>query len=124
MFFNKFPIYDFLSIISHHYFTSNIVPQNQVSVRGKDNLNISFVEFAKIAASSEIETIVERSLVGLPFEPYEMPIQGMPQSEENSYYELLTNDVQWEHIQQMQNITIVFNEVQEDVSIELVIVKN
>jgi len=90
----------------------------------KDNLNISFVEFAKIAASSEIETIVERSLVGLPFEPYEMPIQGMPQSEENSYYELLTNDVQWEHIQQMQNITIVFNEVQEDVSIELVIVKN
>jgi len=90
----------------------------------KENLNISFVEFAKIAASSEIETIVERSLVGLPFEPYEMPIQGMPQSDENSYYELLTNDVQWEHIQQMQNITIVFDEALEDVSIELVIVKN
>jgi len=109
-----------LSIFHGHYryFLLLKTPTEQ------ETLSTYFVEFAKIAAYSEIETIVERSLLGLPFEPYDMPLQGMPQGEENSYFELVTKDIQWEHIQQMQNITIVFDEALEDVSIELVVLKN
>jgi len=90
----------------------------------KEMLKSAFSEFAKIAASSEIETIVERSLLGLPFEFYDMPIQGLPQKDESSYYELITDDEQWGHIQQMQNITIEFDEALDDTSMELVVLKN
>ncbi len=90
----------------------------------KDSVQKNFVEFAKIASSSEIETIIERSLLGLPFELYEMPIQGLPQRDDSVYYELFTDDVQWSHIQQIQNITVEFDETLDDVSMELIVVKN
>jgi predicted component of type VI protein secretion system len=84
----------------------------------------AFSKYAKIAAASEIDTIVERSLPGLPFEPYNMPIQGLPERGDSLKYELLIDDPQWNAIQQMQNITIEFNEALEDVAIELVVLKS
>ena len=90
----------------------------------KEKMRKTFSEFAKIAASSEIDTVVQRSLMGLRFEPYEMPIQGLPKREESMVYELLTDDDQWSHIQQLQNITIEFDETLDDVSIELVVLKS
>lgn len=90
----------------------------------KEKLQDAFVEFAKIASSSEIDTIVERSLRGLEFRPYDMPIQGLPQREDSNYYELMTDDTHWRNIQQMQNITIEFDEATDDMSIELVVVKS
>jgi len=102
----------------YRYFLVVKTPSN------KDALQKSFLEFAKIASSSEIDTIVRRSLLGLPFELYEMPIQGLPQREDSYYYELLTNNKRWEHIQQTQNITIEFDEATDDVSIELIVLKN
>jgi len=90
----------------------------------KENLEKSFLEFAKIAASSEIETIVQRSLLGLPFKLYDMPIQGLPQREDSTTYELYSDDTQWGHIQQTQNMTIEFDETLDDVSIELIVLKN
>jgi len=103
---------------NYRYFLVLKTPTNQ------NTLNSAFIEFAKIAASSEIETIVQRSLLGLPFEFYNMPIQGLPQREDSSYYELLIDNKEWGHIQQMQNIVIEFDEASDDVSIELVVLKN
>jgi len=103
---------------NYRYFLVLKTPTN------KDALNGAFMEFAKIAAASEIETIVQRSLLGLPFELYNIPIQGLPQRDDSSYYELLIDNPEWGHIQQMQNITIEFDESSDDVSIELVVLKN
>ena len=90
----------------------------------QENMTKAFSEFAKIAASSEIDTIVERSLLGLKFEPYPMTIQGLPQRAESVTFELQTDDDRWNAIQQTQNITIEFDEALDDVSIELVVLKN
>jgi len=103
---------------SYRYFLVVKMPSD------KENLEKSFLEFAKIAASSEIATIVQRSLLGLPFELYDMPIQGLPQREDSMTYELLSDDVQWGHIQQKQNMIIEFDEALDDVSIELIVLKN
>jgi len=90
----------------------------------KEEMATAFSRYAKIAAASEIDTIVERSLPGLPFRPYDMPIQGLPEREDSVKYELLIDDPQWNAIQQMQNITIEFDDALEDVAIELVVVKS
>ena len=90
----------------------------------QEKMATSFLEFAKVAASSEIDTIVERSLLGLKFEPYAMAIQGLPQRAESITFELRTDDDRWNAIQQTQNITIEFDEALDDVSIELVVLKN
>ncbi len=90
----------------------------------QENMKTNFTEYAKIATASEIDTIVERSLPGLRFEPYDMPIQGLPERGESVTYELLTDDKQWAHIQQMQNMTIEFDEARDDVVIELIVLKN
>ena len=82
-----------------------------------------FIDFAKIATASELDNIVQRSLLGLPFEVYNMPIQGLPQRENSVYYELLTEDAHWASIQQTQNISIEFDDAENDISIELVVLK-
>jgi type VI secretion system protein ImpJ len=89
----------------------------------KDKLQDSFTNFAKIAASTEIETIVERSLLGLPYEIYDMPIQGLPQREDSRYFQLTTDNKHWINIQQSQNIVVEFDDAVDDVSIELVVLK-
>lgn len=86
-------------------------------------LQKSFTDFAKISTALELETIVHRSLLGLPFELYDMPIQGLPQREDSSYFELLTDDAHWASIQQAQNISVEFDDALDDVSIELVVLK-
>lgn len=88
-----------------------------------NELQESFARFAKVASSNEIEMIVERSLVGLPFEKYEMSIQGLPQRSDSCYFELTSDDAQWGHIQQSQNMTIEFDDALDDVSVELVVLK-
>ena len=103
---------------NYRYFLILKTPTN------KDMLNSAFMEYAKVAASSEIETIVQRSLLGLPFELYNMPIQGFPQREDSSCYELLIDNPEWGHIQQMQNITVEFDEAPDDASMELVVLKS
>ena len=90
----------------------------------KEHMTKAFTQYAKIAAASEIDVIVERSLPGLPFEPYNMPIQGLPERAESARYELLIDDRQWNAIQQQQNITIEFDDALEDIGIELVVLKN
>ena len=89
----------------------------------KEKIERDFLEYGKLAASSQIETIVQRSLPGLPFDKYDMPIQGMPQNSQVSIFELFTDDVQWTHIQETQNITIEFEDAQDELSIELIILK-
>jgi len=103
---------------NYRYFLVVKMPTN------KENLKKSFLEFAKIAASSEIDIIVQRSLQGLSFELYDMPIQGLPQRENSTAYELLINNEQWGYIQQKQNMTIEFDEALDDVSIELIVLKS
>ena len=90
----------------------------------QESMTKAFSKFAKIAASSEIDTIVERSLLGLGLEPYAMAIQGLPQREESVTFELQIDDDRWNAIQQTQNITIEFDEALDDVSMELVVLKN
>ncbi|MEA1892864.1 MAG: type VI secretion system baseplate subunit TssK [Campylobacterota bacterium] len=86
-------------------------------------LQESFVSFAKIATSTEIESIVQRSLPGLPFEIFNFPIQGLPQRENSVYLELMTEDSHWASILQAQNIAIEFDDALDDVTIELVVLK-
>jgi len=86
-------------------------------------LQQSFTEFAKVASSLEIDTIVHRSLLGLPFELYDMSIQGLPQRDNSCYFELQIDDSHWVGIQQAQNISIEFDDALDDVSIELVVLK-
>jgi type VI secretion system protein ImpJ len=101
----------------YRYFLSLKTPAN------KEKTEREFLEYAKIASSSQIGTITQRSLPGLPFDKYDMPIQGLPQNAQNSFFELYTDDVQWTHIQESQNITIEFEDAQEESSIELIILK-
>ena len=89
----------------------------------KEELQDSFTKFAKIATDMQIETIVERSLLGLPFEVYDMPIQGLPQRDNSRYFELITDDTHWGQIQQSQNIAIEFDDALDDVSVELIVLK-
>ncbi len=91
----------------------------------KDALEVknNFINFSKIASDKDIDMIVQRSLLGLPFETYDMPIQGFPQRENSFYFELQTDDSHWVSIQQTQNISIDFEESNDDISIELVVLK-
>lgn len=86
-------------------------------------LQDGFANFAKIAAQTELNIIVQRSLLGLPFELYDMPIQGLPQRKDSCYFELTTDESHWVGIQQSQNISIEFDDALDDVSIELVVLK-
>lgn len=86
-------------------------------------LQDDFENFAKIATATQLDTIVQRSLLGLPFEKYNMPIQGLPQRENSAYFELFTDDSHWVAVQQAQNISIEFDDALDDVSIELIVLK-
>ncbi len=86
-------------------------------------LQEAFMNFAKISTATQLDTIVHRSLLGLPFESYNMPIQGLPQRENSSYFELSIDDSHWVAIQQAQNISIEFDDALDDVSIELIVLK-
>ena len=88
-----------------------------------EEFKADFINFAKIATALELDNIVQRSLIGLPFELYNMSIQGLPQRENSLYYELLTDDAHWGSIQQTQNISIEFDDAEDDISIELIVVK-
>ena len=88
-----------------------------------EELKENFLNFAKVATDTELETIVSRSLIGLPFSAYDLPIQGFPERSNSAYFELHTDDTYWTGIQQAQNISIEFDDALDDVSIELVVLK-
>lgn len=96
-----------------------------MSIKSDDNdsfmRNLTFI---KISTSQNITEIVGRSLPGLDFEVLKEPPLGLPKLSNTSYIKLKTDSNEWLNIKYSQNIAIFFSDLQNEVNIQLIIIKD
>jgi len=77
----------------------------------------------KISSQEDMPTLIRRSLPGLPLEYVPEPPPGLPRRANVVYFRIEHTSKYWENIRNNANICVFWAGAPEDVSIELVILK-
>lgn len=88
-----------------------------------DNHAQSFLTTAKLADSSTVEILAERSLPGVGLFHMPSPPAGLPKKAFANYARIDIHDEKWQQIQNKQNLALMWDESPEDLKVELVILR-
>lgn len=83
----------------------------------------SFLTTGKLADSSMVEVLAERSLPGVGLYHMPSPPAGLPTKAFANYARIDIHDDKWQQIQSKQNLALMWDEAPEDLKVELVILR-
>ena len=83
----------------------------------------SFLTTGKLADSSTVEILAERSLPGIGLYHMPSPPPGLPKKAFANYARIDIYDDKWQQIQSKQNLALMWDEAPEDLKVELVILR-
>jgi type VI secretion system protein ImpJ len=83
----------------------------------------SFLTTAKLADSSTVEVLAERSLPGVGLYHMPAPPAGLPKKAFANYARIDIHDDKWQQIQSKQNLALMWDEAPKDLKVELVILR-
>ncbi|WGL95037.1 type VI secretion system baseplate subunit TssK [Arsenophonus nasoniae] len=78
----------------------------------------------KMAAKSQIDTIITRSLAGVRLHYQIIPPQGLPQKMNSCYFKVEERSPAWEEIKNSGNIILHWPEAPEDLQIDLILARS
>jgi type VI secretion system protein ImpJ len=88
-----------------------------------DDHSQSFLTTAKLADSSTVEVLAERSLPGVGLYHMPSPPAGLPKKAFANYARIDIHDDKWQQIQSKQNLALMWDEAPSDLKVELVILR-
>ncbi len=77
----------------------------------------------KLGASSNISTLLARSIPGIPLEYYQAPPPGLPRRSHSYYYRIEHRSPQWDEVLKSQMLSLYWVDPPEDVSVEVVVLR-
>lgn len=83
----------------------------------------SFLTTAKLADSTTVEILAERSLPGVGLFHMPSPPAGLPKKAFANYARIDIHDDKWQQIQGKQNLALMWDEAPKDLKVELVILR-
>jgi type VI secretion system protein ImpJ len=78
-------------------------------------------EFMKISSIDGIQTLIDRSLPGVPLTHSDRPLQVLPKSAGRHYFKIDSDHKQWREIRQKKNIAVHWLDAPEDADVEIFI---
>lgn len=88
-----------------------------------DEHSQSFLTTGKLADSSTVEVLAERSLPGIGLFHMPSPPAGLPKKAFANYARIDIHDEKWLQIQSKQNLALMWDEAPDDLKVELVILR-
>ena len=83
----------------------------------------SFLTTAKLADSTTVEILAERSLPGVGLFHMPSPPAGLPKKAFANYARIDIHDDKWQQIHSKQNLALMWDEAPSDLKVELVILR-
>ena len=88
-----------------------------------DSFQQSLLTAAKLSSRDSVEVLIERSLPGVGLYSLPAPPPGLPRRPNSYYLRIDVHDDQWSAVKRQENVSLLWSEAPQDVSIELVVVR-
>ena len=78
-------------------------------------------EYAKFSSADKVQTLIDRSLPGVPLTYSDRPLKVLPKSPGRYYFKIDSDHKQWREIREQKNIAVYWMEAPEDAVVEIFI---
>lgn len=78
-------------------------------------------DYVKVSSADSIQTLIDRSLPGVPLTHSDRPLRVLPKSPGRYYFKIDSDHKQWREIREKKNIAVYWLDAPEDANVEIFI---